>query len=310
MWNLSSKWVRLVLGLILVLSLFEWQADGQTKKPTRAGSKVQKLPAKTIPVSRGSNPLDRPMTFRLVSTCDGRVCPGFILAQGVITATTPKDFERFLASQAKNEGLSYNPVYFDSPGGSLYGGLLLGRMIRLHELSTTVGSDYLEETEMWDEQGRLPRRPVCYSACAYAFMGGKTRSVATVGKLGLHQFRSAATTDEASTQITMAVLGKYIDEMGISRKVLDIAALTLPEKIRIINVKEAEALDIISSDIEEGEWTLKNLDDGSLFLTLAQKEYDSRFVLILYRDGERYTLRLLFSIKQKGSKAKRIERNI
>lgn len=127
----------------------------------------------------------------------------------------------------------------------------------------------------------------------------KTRNVATVGKLGLHHFRSTATTDEASTQITMAVLGKYLDDMGIRRKVLDIAALTLPEKIRIISVKEAEALNIISNDIENGEWTLKNLDDGSLFLTLSQKEFENRFVLLLYRDGGSYILQLLFSKKQK-----------
>lgn len=297
--NLSNKRFGLFVGIILVLILV-LQAEGQTRKTTGSGSKVQKVPAKKIAVN--SALLDRPMTFRLVSTCDGRVCPGFILAQGVIASTTPKDFERFLVSQAKNEGLSYNQVYFDSPGGSLYGGLLLGRLIRQNELSTTVGSDYLEETEMWDEQGLLPRRPVCYSACAYAFMGGKTRTVATVGKLGLHQFRSTATTDEASTQITMAVLGKYLDDMGIRRKVLDIAALTLPEKIRIINVKEAEALNIISNDVEKGEWTLRNLDDGSLFLTLSQKEYDSQFVLLIFRDGQNYILQMLFSKKQKGRK--------
>jgi hypothetical protein len=301
MCNLFREWFRFVVVLIFVLSLFESRAEGQTRKTTGAGSKVQKVPAKkTTPVSRDA--LNRQMTFRLVSACDGRLCPGFILAQGVIAATTPKDFERFLASQAKNTGLSLNPMYFDSLGGSLYGGLVLGRMIRQFELSTTVGSDYFDEPEMWNE-GVLPKRPVCYSACAYAFMGGKTRNVATVGKLGLHQFRSAATTDEASTQITMAVLGKYLDEMGIRRKVLDIAALTLPEKIRIINVKEAEALNIISNDIEKGEWTLGNLDDGSLFLTLSQKEFDSQFVLLLYRDSGSYILQILFSIKQKFRRA-------
>ncbi len=284
--------------LFLIFSL-DWSVEGQTKKPKKTGTKVQKVPSQKPSVS---GPQGRSMTFRMVSTCDGRVCPGFILAQGTIMSTTPKDFERFLTSQANNEGLAYNQIYFDSPGGSLYGGLVLGRMIRQLELSTTIGSDYLEETEMWDEQGLLPKRPMCYSACAYAFMGGKTRTVASVGKLGLHQFKSTAATDEASTQITMAVLGRYLDDMGIKRQVLDIAALTLPEKIRIINVKEADTLNINSNDVEKGEWTLRNLDDGSLFLTLSQNEYDNQYVFLLFRDGESFILQLLFSTKQKGRK--------
>lgn len=296
MGNLTSKWFGLFLLTILVLSL-EGSTRGQTRKATRSSSKVpKKVPSTITPVSHDA--LNSQMTFRLVSTCDARTCSVFILAEGVITATSAGDLETFLTTHAKNKWRNFDGIYFNSLGGSLYGGILLGRTIRKYEISTIAGSF----GDVDDPDGLLPRNAVCYSACAYAFMGGSTRSVTTGSKLGLHQFRSTVATDEGSTQITMAVLGKYLDDMGIRRKVLDIAALTLPDKIRLISVKEAEAWNIASNDIEEGEWTLRNLDDGSLFLTLSQREYENRFVLLLYRDGAGYILQILFTKKQKVRK--------
>lgn len=41
----------------------------------------------------------RPMTFRAYQECSGNGCPYFVLAQGVITPTSPRAFRQFLATE-------------------------------------------------------------------------------------------------------------------------------------------------------------------------------------------------------------------
>lgn len=59
------------------------------------------------------------------------------------------------------------PVTFDSPGGSLLGGLRLGYALRRLGVHSNVGPNQ-----------------VCHSACAFAFLGGLERTVS--GEYGLH----------------------------------------------------------------------------------------------------------------------------
>src|SRR5262249_3825586 len=67
-----------------------------------------------------------------------------------------------------------------------------------------------------------------FSACAYAFMGGSDRRVLKDGALGVHQFYGrSGEIDEGSSQAVVALIGLYLDEMGISRHLLDVASVTL-----------------------------------------------------------------------------------
>lgn len=98
-----------------------------------------------------------PMTFRQEYTGGNRCC-WWIAAEGEITAETPRALEQFLATPTalKMRG----PVLFNSPGGSLIGGLELGYVIRKHGLDTQVG--WQRSTGIgFGEQGS-----VCASACA------------------------------------------------------------------------------------------------------------------------------------------------
>src|SRR5262249_38796198 len=59
-----------------------------------------------------------------------------------------------------------------------------------------------------------------------AFMGGSDRRVLKDGALGEFYGRSGEI-DEGSSQAVVALIGLYLDEMGISRHLLDVASVTL-----------------------------------------------------------------------------------
>jgi hypothetical protein len=130
----------------------------------------------------------------------------YLLAQGEIGPETPSIFEQSVAPNIR-------AVHFDSPGGSLNAGIALGRAIRRQGLNTYV-----------DENA------VCASACGYAFAGGRERRLSERGVLAVHQFYSPGQdSGESVAQSTVAMLGAYLDEMGVSRKLLDMASLVKPD---------------------------------------------------------------------------------
>jgi hypothetical protein len=163
------------------------------------------------------------MAFTTATTLGNcRTC-AWIAAEGPITERTPRDFEMFLKSQ--EIGDAERTIVLNSGGGSLVAGLELGEAIHRHKFSTRVG-----QTIAFDPLAQQIIRGGCYSACAYAFLGGRLRS-ATAGELGFHQFQTPAgfpDADEGSTQRVMGLLIAYFRKMSIDPALLAYAAATNP----------------------------------------------------------------------------------
>src|SRR5262245_65171792 len=66
-------------------------------------------------------------------------------------------------------------VWLNSPGGNLFAGMQLGRIIREHGASTYI----------IDSRALLPGE--CYSACALAFLGGVHRFIDHGARYGVHR---------------------------------------------------------------------------------------------------------------------------
>lgn len=124
----------------------------------------------------------------------------YVAAVGEITSRTPEDLIAFLR-RVTASGLQPHSVTFHSPGGSLVGGIGLGRIIRTLELDTHVG-----------EASR------CTSACMLAFIGGWSRKVTHDGRIGNHQIRNALTEIGSieGIQDLIAYLSDYHREMNVS----------------------------------------------------------------------------------------------
>jgi hypothetical protein len=96
------------------------------------------IPA-TLAIAMAAGPRDTPMTFSLHRACDGNASfyGPYILAQGIITASTPAQFQDVIS------GLAFKPtIYFDSVGGDLAAGIKMGYIIRRAMLDTFVGGPY------------------------------------------------------------------------------------------------------------------------------------------------------------------------
>lgn len=167
------------------------------------------------------------MTFSRETWCHAsEVCADAIVAKGTIDADTPDAFVHFWQQNPQKREL-----ILDSKGGNLVAGLKLGMQIRRLQLNTRIDSD-------------------CFSACAYAFLGGVNRTLGAGGRIGVHQFRAAAGASEpdmATTQKITAVLGRYLDQMGVDRRFLDAASVTPANKVGIFSVAQLKALRVINN---------------------------------------------------------------
>src|SRR6476659_3556970 len=60
-------------------------------------------------------------------------------------------------------------VIFNSPGGNLFAGIMIGKLIHFKKFDTLV-----------------PNGSACASACALAWLGGKSRLIGGTGRIGFH----------------------------------------------------------------------------------------------------------------------------
>lgn len=157
--------------------------------------------------------------------CDGNAFEAcYVYIEGEIQADAGEKLSRL-------EIIDTNRVVLNSFGGNLFGGMLLGSVIRKLGLSTEVGKSIKRPEDfsiILADEGR------CYSACAYAFLGGTERDSDSISKLGFHRFYNPIDfTDmqvgyagqlrniaSEETQKISAFLVMYIVEMGVDARML------------------------------------------------------------------------------------------
>ena len=225
-----------------------------------------------------------PMQFTLHAPCDG--CEAYLLARGAIQPDTPRSFrENWQMLQVRQQ---YPKIYFHSPGGNLEGALELGRLIRAAGLDTHVGGPYLEAQGIGRPPEVLVQRAACVSACAYAFLGGVSRSLGENGLLGLHQFFSReGDIGDSPTQVMMTVLGGYLDQMGVDRRFLDFAATTVPDQIKPLSPAQARELNVDNQNPSRDPWRLEAGPGGELVASVSQRVSGrgAEFMLRIWSSG-------------------------
>lgn len=170
-----------------------------------------------------------------------------IVADGEITADTPKRFSAFMET-VELDGFKFE-VWLNSGGGNLLAGLELGSLIR-----NTGFLDTVVQSENTSAK--------CYSSCAYAFMGGREREVPDGAKIGFHQFYSnldanVSYTDltkklersEASTQILSALVLSYLLDMGANVELYYRMSFALPDQMFIPHTSELLELGITTTKL-------------------------------------------------------------
>jgi hypothetical protein len=173
-----------------------------------------------------------------------------IIATGEITDADPA----VLHSIIKGAETPVTAISFDSDGGSLRGGINLGRVIRENGLGTILA----HEAE-------------CYSACFYAFAGGTQRWVASRAAIGVHQFYGASDEDsavetQAAAQEIAADLFAYAKEMGIDSRAVQLALRTQPGSMYVFSQPEiiVYGIDNLSAALGQVKISKQELDSASI----------------------------------------------
>lgn len=171
-----------------------------------------------------------------------------LFLEGEIEADSGDRLESFIR---QNNIPEHSWVYFNSPGGNLAGGISLGRVIRAHGLLSNIGT--------------LPRpkdrsQGECYSACALAFLGGKFRFVTPGSKYGVHRF--SFTRDgidkEGLAQAVSALIVSYLREMDVDSKLFNLASVTAPSEMRVLQAAELEQLNVVNNGTTRAKWTIES----------------------------------------------------
>jgi hypothetical protein len=153
-------------------------------------------------------------------------------------------------------------VWLNSPGGNLFAGMQLGRIIRQHGASTHI-IDH-----------RTLRPGECYSACSLTFLGGVYRFNDNAGRYGVHRASLGPGPDDVDRgQDFSSAVGSYLREMGVDTRLLDLWQKARPDEMYVLSGREAEDLGVVNNGRTPPEWRIaagagrhRRNGDGVLFL--------------------------------------------
>jgi len=135
------------------------------------------------------------MTEGPSEACGAR-CRPLILASGMITSDTSRQFQAFVRDSAM-QGVQGAIVVLQSDGGSVLGALDLGRAIRRFGFATTVGRVAERRAKTGAKYGELISRADCQSMCTFVLLGGVQREVPLDARVLVHQIWLGDRRDDA-----------------------------------------------------------------------------------------------------------------
>jgi hypothetical protein len=201
-----------------------------------------------------------------------------VYGDGVIDTQASERFEALIAAKKIPSG-SY--LFLNSPGGSVIGGLALGRALRKRDFITYVGSKAADST-------RDSPPGACMSACSLAFLGGRFRFLKNGSLYGVHRFSGPSSPhDSAVAQILSADIAAYIKEMGVETGLLALMATTDPGQIRILSDEETVTLGVVHDGQSSAKWTLEGRAEIGLYLKGEPSTYRGTDKFIFGCEGGR-----------------------
>jgi hypothetical protein len=233
--------------------------------------------------------LPKMMTFELRGNGGNYIGAEWIAAEGAITDTTADNLEAFLKSFGYIENPGSWTVRFDSPGGSLAGGIRLGELIRKLKLDTEVGGTQPDAYGHWK---RVPGH--CASAAAFAFLGGMRRDVSD-GELGVHQFydeislkdptaKVFTSLDVPQHQFISALLIDYVCRMGVDPRFVSIASSVPPMRMKFLDSQLLSQLNVRWHPKELAPWSIEPYGSGITAITRS-KDMTHAAKFLYFADG-------------------------
>ncbi|WHQ68613.1 hypothetical protein [Methylorubrum extorquens] len=230
--------------------------------------------------------------FIIDAASNGGNCVGceWIVVDGKIPADAGEQLAAWV-KRAGYENISLT-VLLNSGGGNLVGGIKLGRAIRNLGLKTEIGRTVPDLDVGGSAETQAPGG--CYSACAYAFLGGVER-VVQAGEYGVHQFYSGAffdapaaksfsAIDMSAQQVLTGALLAYVVEMGVDPRLVVEANKALPSEIFKPVDGQLKDWKVRYDPKAYGKWQTEAYKDGIVIFSRTQDER-SQTTLFCTRGG-------------------------
>jgi hypothetical protein len=210
----------------------------------------------------------------------GAGCREWIAAEGMFDGPQVERRFRDLLGALKGRKL---PIVFNSLGGVIGEALVLGRILRDHRMTASVGESYPEGCKARIAADESCRRimegnhelkaqlrtagAVCSSACVYALLGASVRHVPADARVGIH----AATPMAISSQpgwLTVEQMHnnrkRYILEMGANPDLQDESVKTPAPGVHVLSREELVRYRVETSGPYESDWMQYREPRGSM----------------------------------------------
>jgi hypothetical protein len=133
----------------------------------------------------------------------------------------PEDLDRFVAASANARSAV---VRFNSLGGHLQTGLLIGLVIRQRGYVTAVAAGSL-----------------CYSSCALAWLAGRTRLNDVNSKVGFH---AASDANHGFSPEGTEMMRAYARSLGLSPQAANFLTEATPDDMRVLTAELAKEIGV------------------------------------------------------------------
>ena len=184
-----------------------------------------------------------------------------IYLDGIIDQTTANKVEQLIISQNIPH---LSTIFFNSPGGSLYGGMELGRIIRKYRLVTSVGSKPIV-----NDSASLNKQigATCFSACALAYLGGVFRNMDDKSRYGVHRFyiKEDIYLSADMAQIISGEIVSYLRSMDIDTDLFNLSTRAGAQDIFQPGLQMLKKLNVVNNGFTKPTWSLETTN-GMLYL--------------------------------------------
>jgi ATP-dependent protease ClpP protease subunit len=211
-----------------------------------------------------------------------------IFATGEIDLQAGENLERLLAQKSIPNG---SQMHIHSPGGSLVGGMNLGRVIRSHNLNTDIAKKgKFENGFQHTEDG------YCMSAAALAFLGGEFRFARATSKFGVHRFTLGEPSAHGigDAQLLSASVVEYIRSMEVDTELFSIASDCPADDLLELPLATMKRLCVVNNGIKAAKWTIESIE-GALYLKGERDTfYGMQKFLLIFPSQERMYFHIIF----------------
>lgn len=183
---------------------------------------------------------------------------------------------------AREKGIDWARVHFNSPGGSVFGGLELGEAIRALKFDTGVGSG----PHLAGERVSA----ICASAAAYAFAGGINRFFeGDEGLLGIHRFYGDQALSADTSQIISGMIVSYLRRMGVDPTVFSLACEADANGMVWLSGADAQELGFANNGTHPTTSEIK-VNKGTHYLKLEQRHHNVTSRVLLFAEGGEFEM--------------------